>query len=175
MLDEDEAMQISALGATLPPELFENASVAAQDGLFRDGQRNHTRVVDGACIFFNRSGFSGGTGCALHLAAVADGESPLDWKPSVCWQLPLKVDRRTDAQGSPTAHLRRWNRSDWGPGGADMAWCCTERTESAGSAPDAYRGAQPVAISMAAEIEAIVGPEAAEDLLRQVATRTDTQ
>ncbi len=30
-----------------------------------DGERK-TRVVDGACIFLNRPGFAGGTGCALH-------------------------------------------------------------------------------------------------------------
>ena len=52
----------------------------------------HTRVVDGACIFLNRPGFAGGAGCALHLAAVDAGESPIDWKPSVCWQLPIRVD-----------------------------------------------------------------------------------
>ena len=28
----------------------------------------------------------------LHLAALAHQESPIDWKPSVCWQLPIKVD-----------------------------------------------------------------------------------
>ncbi|MEZ5218094.1 MAG: hypothetical protein R2715_16255 [Ilumatobacteraceae bacterium] len=43
-----------------------------------------------ACVFFNRPGFPGGTGCALHLAAQRGSESVLDWKPAVCWQVPLK-------------------------------------------------------------------------------------
>ena len=34
----------------------------------------------------------GGEGCALHLAALERGDSPTEWKPSVCWQLPLRVD-----------------------------------------------------------------------------------
>ena len=31
-----------------------------------------TRVVDGACVFLNRPGFPGGSGCALHRMARAD-------------------------------------------------------------------------------------------------------
>ena len=58
----------------------------------RRRRRTHTRVVDGACIFLNRPGFAGGEGCALHIAALACDESPTEWKPSVCWQLPLRVD-----------------------------------------------------------------------------------
>src|SRR5262245_21047241 len=50
-----------------------------------------TRVVEGACIFLNRPGFAGGIGCALHIAALEAGERPLDWKPDVCCQLPLRL------------------------------------------------------------------------------------
>ena len=86
--DEDEARMISALGATLGPGRFEHHADAQADGIFSDATRLHTRVVDGACIFLNRPGFAGGAGCALHLEALAQRESPVDWKPSVCWQLP---------------------------------------------------------------------------------------
>jgi hypothetical protein len=86
LTDVDEAMLIDALGATLPADLFEHRDDAAADGVFSDETRTNTRVVDGACIFLNRPGFAGGAGCALHLAALRDGESPTDWKPSVCWQ-----------------------------------------------------------------------------------------
>ena len=44
-----------------------------------------THVVDDACIFLNRNGFEGGTGCALHRAAADAGEHFLEWKPEVCW------------------------------------------------------------------------------------------
>ena len=61
-----------------------------------------TRLVDGACIFLNRPGFEGGIGCALHTAALEAGERPLDWKPQVCWQLPLRLEDHTDGfRGSP--------------------------------------------------------------------------
>lgn len=156
LLDDDEAMLVSALAATLPPERFEQHAAAA-DGVFADDDRRHTRVVEGACIFFNRPGFAGGTGCALHLAALDDAERPMDVKPAVCWQLPLKVD--TDADGVRT--LRRWGRPDWGPGGASMAWCCTEE-------PDCYDGDAPVAESMAAELRALVGPEVAVEIRRRL-------
>ena len=90
--DEDEARLIGALGATLDPVRFQYHSEAQAGGVFNDASRSGTRVVDGACIFLNRPGFSGGAGCALHLAAFDAGERPQDWKPAVCWQLPIKVD-----------------------------------------------------------------------------------
>ena len=124
LLDEDEAMLISALAASLDDERFQYADHVRAHGIFRDEARDHTAVVDGACIFFNRPGFEGGVGCALHLQALADGDRPIDGKPSVCWQLPLKVDDADDG----TRTLRRWRRSDWGLD-ADLAWCCTEERE----------------------------------------------
>ena len=68
-----------------------------------DGART-TRVVDGACIFLNRPGFAGGAGCALHVAALEAGERPLDWKPDVCWQLPLRLEEHTDDHGHVTSY-----------------------------------------------------------------------
>src|ERR1700722_15595438 len=90
--DADEARLIPALAATLAPARFEHHAEAAEGGIFSDDSRTNTRIVDGACVFLNRPGFAGGEGCALHLAAIDSGESPIDWKPSVCWQLPIKVD-----------------------------------------------------------------------------------
>src|ERR1700732_3636009 len=58
--DEDEARMISALAATLDPDVFEQHAEASESGIFRDEGRNHTRVVDGACVFLNRPGFVGG-------------------------------------------------------------------------------------------------------------------
>ncbi|MEM7287513.1 MAG: hypothetical protein AAF480_14270 [Actinomycetota bacterium] len=153
-LDEEEAMTVAALAATIDPQLFEHA-VAAADSVTND-DRSGTRVVDGACVFLNRPGFGGGSGCALQLAALADGEDPMDWKPSVCWQLPLKVDHDGDRRV-----LRRWRRSDWGSGGETMAWCCTEE-------PEPLVAADPVAVGLAAEIEALVGPEVAVAIRRHV-------
>jgi hypothetical protein len=148
--DEDEARMIAALAATLDPDRFEHHAEAVADGIFRDGARNHTRVVDGACIFLNRPRYRGGAGCALHLAAVEAGESPIEWKPSVCWQLPVKVDWVPGDGDTEVATVRRWTRRDWGAEGETMAWCCTE-----GSV--AYVGDRPVVESLGAELEAVVG------------------
>ncbi|HAS11283.1 MAG TPA: hypothetical protein DCS55_12325, partial [Acidimicrobiaceae bacterium] len=74
MLDEDEAMLVAALGATLEPEQLQHHAEAVEHGFFSDDTRTNTRVVDGACIFFNRPGFPGGVGCALHRAAEDAGE-----------------------------------------------------------------------------------------------------
>ena len=79
-----------------------------------------TRLVDDACIFLNRPGSAQGAGCALHVAALEAGERPLDWKPNVCWQLPLRLEHSTDENGHVTSRLRDWKRRDWGEGGAPV-------------------------------------------------------
>jgi hypothetical protein len=152
---------ISALAVTLDPDRFERHAEASEDGIFSDGARTHTRVVDGGCIFLNRPGFVGGAGCALHLAAIDAGESPIDWKPSVCWQLPIKVDWEAGADGTEVATVRRWTRRDWGAEGETMAWCCTE-----GSL--AYVGEHQVIDSLGAELEAVVGTDVYVELRRRV-------
>ena len=160
---DDEAMLISALAATLQPEIFEHQAEAVTGGIFADETRSSTRVVDGACIFLNRPGFAGGAGCALHLAALAAGESPVDWKPSVCWQLPIKVDWDTDADGTAeVATVRGWTRGDWGEHGRTMAWCCTEGER-------AYVGDRPVVESLGEELTALVGTEVYVELRRRLA------
>jgi len=98
--------RIGALAATLEPSRFEYHATAAEGGVFGDSARSSTRVVDGACIFPNRAVFDGGAGCALHLAALDSGESPIDSKPSVCWQLPIKVDWEPGDDGTEVATVR---------------------------------------------------------------------
>ena len=162
-LDEgDEARLIGALAATLPAASFQHHEEAAQGGVYRDAERRHTRVVDGACIFLNRPGFAGGAGCALHLAAVEAGEPITDWKPSVCWQLPVHVDWAPGPRDTEVATVRRWTRGDWGAEGEEMAWCCTEE-------PESYVGEQPVVDSLAVELEGIVGAEVYVELRRRLA------
>jgi hypothetical protein len=158
---EDEARRVSALAATLGPDNFEHHAEAGEDGIFADATRSSTRVVDGACIFLNRPGFAGGTGCALHLAALEADESPIEWKPSVCWQLPIKVDWEPGEGGTEVATVRGWTRRDWGQAGDTMAWCCTEGEL-------AYVGDRPVVDSLADELEEVVGSDVYVELRRRL-------
>ena len=157
----DEALTLAANADALSPEIFQHHAQAAEGGVFRDDDRTATRVVDGACIFLNRVGFAGGAGCALHLAAARAGESPIDWKPSVCWQLPIKVDWVMRDDDVEVATVRGWERGDWGDDGPGMAWCCTEGT-------DAYVGDRPVVDSLADELTEIVGHAVYVELRRRL-------
>jgi len=161
---DDEARLISALSAMLQPERFEHHAHAAAGGVYADGRRSATRVVDGACIFLNRPGFPGGPGCALHLAALDADESPVDWKPSVCWQLPLRLIEHTDEHGYVTSTLREWKRRDWGEGGRDFHWWCTE-------SDDAFVGTIPVYEYLHDEITEFIGPKIYALLLEQLKAR----
>jgi len=158
---DEESMTIAALAATLDAGRFQHHADAQRDGIFGDETRSTTRVVDGACIFLNRPGFGGGAGCALHLAAVDAGEPPLEWKPSVCWQLPLKVDWAPRGDGGEVATVRAWSRRDWGDDGETMAWCCTEGAL-------AYVGDRPVIESLSDELEALTGVAVHVELRRRV-------
>jgi hypothetical protein len=157
----DEARYLSAMAAMIPASLFEHGDDATEGGIFSDDTRTNTRVVDGACIFLNRPGHPAGAGCALHLAALAAGEPSMDWKPSVCWQLPIRVDWSQGTDGTELATVRRWRREDWGDEGATMAWCCTEE-------PETYAGDRPVVVSMGAELEDIVGAPVYVELRRRL-------
>lgn len=116
-----------------------------------------SRLVDDACIFLNRPGFPGGAGCALHVAAEAEGERPIDWKPEVCWQVPLRLEHSADESGHVTSRLREWKRRDWGEGGEEFGWWCTEE-------PDAFIGAEPLYVSARDDISEMVGAHIYERL-----------
>ena len=167
---QEEARQLSAYSALLDPELWQHHDAAqSEPGIFADEKRTHTSVVDGACIFLNRPGFEGGEGCALHLAAEAAGESPTEWKPSVCWQLPLRVDWEPIDEERETATVRRWTRRDWSDIAETMAWCCTERTEGG----EAYVGDEMVVDSLRDELSVLAGDEIWVELRRRLDTSDD--
>ncbi len=102
-----------------------------------------TRRVDGACVLYNRPGFPGGPGCALHRLAVADGVPPMRYKPDVCWQLPIRRSYRDVTLPDETTHLEvsigEFDRRGWGPGGLDLDWYCTGSPLSHGHAEPLYR------------------------------------
>ena len=119
-----------------------------------------TRVVDGGCVFLNRPGFAGGPGCALHRAALRTGEHPVEWKPYVCWQLPLRREER-EIDGHPVSVLRRWSTADWGTDGTHLHWWCTET-------PEAFDAVEPVWKSLGYELRAIVGNATYERIALQL-------
>lgn len=165
LVDEDDVQTVVRSFVRLDPVLMQYHDEARRRGFLtptRDG-RTATRIVEGACIFLNRPGFAAGIGCALHLGALADGERPLDRKPNVCWQLPLRVETHEGGGSRPTVVLRRWTRDDWG---GPLAWWCTE----AGEAPGAFTGDEPVVVTNRDELVEIVGDEV-YDLIRQALSR----
>ncbi len=121
-----------------------------------DGERK-TRVVDGACIFLNRPGFAGGAGCALHRWALAKGRKPLETKPDVCWQLPIRRQyrevERTDGTSYTEVSIGEYDRVGWGPGGHDLDWYCSSSTA-------AHVARDPVYMSSRDELVALMGPNA---------------
>jgi hypothetical protein len=153
-LDEDDVATVVESSARLDATQWQFKSEGDEHGFLGtdpDTGDRVTRMVEGACIFLNRPGFPGGAGCALHSAALAEGERPMDWKPDVCWQLPLRLDEHTDANGHITSTLREWKRRDWGEAGHGFHWWCT-------SDPEAFVGKRPVYRELRDEISELVDP-----------------
>lgn len=130
--DAADRARVEAKLAELEPGEWQLQAKAAGKGPIFVNKAGETmsRIVDGACIFLNRPDHPGGAGCALHGAALRRGESIVDWKPEVCWQVPLRRQDDTDVYGHVTSTIREWKRRDWGPGGADFHWWCTETHEA---------------------------------------------
>jgi hypothetical protein len=164
-IDEEDVERVTKLAATLTPDEWQfhqgGAADVVEDG--EDGAKV-TQQVDGACVFLNRPGFAGGPGCALHAAALGRGERPMDWKPTVCWQLPLRREDETDATGHVTSVVRQWDRRHWGEGGFEFHWWCTE-------APEAFTGQQAVYESMADELRELVGSRVYRMLVAELERR----
>src|SRR5262245_6128537 len=112
LVDEDDANTVLDRADRLTSAQWQYRRQAVQRG--GPIRRNRqgvlvTRLVGEACSFLNRPGFPGGPGCALHRAALEAGERPLDWKPDVCWQLPLRLVEWTgETSGDGTSDLWQW-------------------------------------------------------------------
>lgn len=137
--DDEDRARVEAKVALLEKDEWQLRKRRGKKGpiYVNDAGDTVSKVVDGACIFLNRAGHPGGPGCAFHSAALRRGESILDWKPEVCWQLPLRRHDEADTYGHVTSTLREWKRRDWGEGGAEFHWWCTE-------SHDAFIDPQPV-------------------------------
>ena len=100
-IDKKDLADVKKSVKRLKPEHWQNFDKGKNQRWLakeRDGS-DKTRKVDGACIFHNKPDFEGGFGCAFHVAALAAGERPMDWKPDVCWQLPLRLEEFTEDDG----------------------------------------------------------------------------
>jgi hypothetical protein len=158
-VDDDDVQTVVKAFINVEPRHMQFYETAVAKGFLDAGEPDSdgnpittTRLVDDACIFLNRPGFEGGPGCALHIAALEAGARPLDWKPNVCWQVPMRLEHATDETGHVVSQLREWKRRDWGEGGAEFHWWCTE-------AQEAFSAAQPVYQALRDEIVELIGDD----------------
>jgi hypothetical protein len=161
--DRDDERRVRAAARELTPLQWQRHRAGRRvTQIEADGARM-TRVIDGACVFLNRPGFPGGAGCALHALALATGRHPLETKPDVCWQLPVRRTfdqiQRPDGTSVLLVTLGEYDRRGWGPGGHDLHWWCT-------GSPEAHVATEPLYETYAPELTALVGPAAYAELAR---------
>jgi hypothetical protein len=90
----------------------------------------------------------------------------MDWKPEVCWQLPLRLQEHIDEDGHVTSMLREWKRRDWGDAGSSFHWWCTDD-------PAAFVGREPTFVTLRDEITAFTGEEVYDLLAAELRRRTE--
>jgi hypothetical protein len=166
-----DVRRVEAAAATLTDEQWQYRSKAYRGGRTKPdivvrskaGELT-TRLVKDACIFLNRIDHPGGPGCALHRAAMDRGVPHLELKPDVCWQLPLRRDDEVAEDGHVTSIIRQWDRRDWGDGGFEFHWWCTED-------PEAFVGTRPAHEELRDELIAMVGKKIHRRLVKYLAAR----
>jgi hypothetical protein len=84
------------------------------------------------------------------VAALEAGERPLDWKPNVCWQVPIRLEHSTDDHGPRDLTAARVEAARLGRRWREFHWWCTEE-------PEAFVGAEPTYRSSRDEIVELVG------------------
>jgi hypothetical protein len=163
LTDSEDFMIVSKAVAQLDPAKWQHAAAAKRTGWFKQLPNGvvGTRVVGAACIFLNRPGFVTGAGCALHFASLERGERPIDGKPNICWQFPLRRTDSTDANGTAVSTIHPWVASDWKAAGGVREWFCT----SLEKAPEAFTAPDPVWRTLADELTEIVGLQVYQQLV----------
>ncbi len=172
--DKDDQRRVRAAARLLTPKTWQHYRRSFKDYTETDtidgsspALRTATRP-DGPCVFLNDADFPGGGGCALHGQALRDGRHPLEYKPDVCWQLPIRREQdwvtRPDGTRMLLSVISEFDRRGWGEGGHDLHWWCT-------SSPEAHGAGEPMYIGYRPELVALIGEAAYRVLADACAAR----
>lgn len=124
----------------------------ASDGVIQtngDGEVT-TLLVDDACVFLNRPASTGaGLGCAFHPRPRPTDSAPRCHARGLlaAAAAPGGRDRRPRPRH---VHRAQWRYCNWGEGGNDFHWWCTDDHE-------AFGGSRPVYRELADELRVMVG------------------
>jgi hypothetical protein len=173
--DSDDEDRVKAAVKRLTPETWQHHRRGFKNWTEMDSidgkspaRRTATQGEEGPCVFLNDADFPGGGGCALHGQALRDGVHPLEYKPDVCWQLPVRREqewsKRPDGTKVLVTTLTEFDRRGWGSGGHDLDWWCT-------SSPEAHVGTEAMYLSYEPELTALVGKSAYAKLAELCAAR----
>ena len=169
--DKDDQRRVAGFVDQLTPAQWQfhpGRKVKKADWIEKDEDGEpKTRTLEhqgqSACVFHNRPDSPTGAGCALHVLALEQGRNPLETKPDVCWQLPIRRTFRTVERQDETSYtevtIGEYDRRGWGPGGHDLDWYCSGNTE-------AHVAVEPLYVTNAPELTELMGPLAYAELAR---------
>ena len=171
--DKDDEKRVATYVDQLTPDLWQLRPGPQQgppQGLGRDRRATATARPRSSRSTASRRASSTtaptsalGAGCALHALALQQGRHPLETKPDVCWQLPIRRTFRTVERQDDTSYtevtIGEYDRRGWGPGGHDLDWYCSGNTE-------AHVALEPLYVTNAPELTELMGEAAYAELAR---------
>ena len=134
----DDVVRVEAAAVTLDATDWQFIREGRRRGVVKTNRSGEvvTRMVGGACIFLNRPDFVGGPGArctGLRCGPVGDRWTS---SPTCAGSFPCGARTARRATGRVTSTISEWGRAQWGAGGAEFHWWCTE-------APEAFGGPSP--------------------------------
>jgi hypothetical protein len=77
----------------------------------------------------------------------------------VCGQVPLRLEEHVEESGQVVSIVREWKRRDWGEGGHEFHWWCTESS-------DAFVGKEPAYEYFKNELTEMMGKKSYKILVK---------
>ena len=161
--DEEDRTRVEAAAERIPEGEWQLAAEAERLGgaIYKDDAGDwRTRLFEGACVFQNRVDHpwrtrlrtpSDGRGRA-HLASGRQARGVLAGASA--------SGGSRDRNRPPLHHGAEWSRKDWGDGGPEFGWWCTD-------SPEAFNGTRPAYLELSEELTAICG-ETVYDAIREL-------
>jgi hypothetical protein len=151
--DDEDPHRLQQYVDRLKPEHTDNYDEIHKRWLIERTNDTQLRKLNGYCIFFNKGAADGTIGCSLHAEAVRVGEDWRDWKPNICWTVPIRVDE----EGNYNT-LTAWDRDEhggWGQkgDGSEGFWCIDDQANYPAVGVRVYE-------SLSNEITRILGADA---------------
>ena len=147
--DEDDEKRVAGHVARLTPDIWQHHDEGTENGWVSEDEDGDRQTRPSRARASSRTGPGSRAARAARCTSwpLKEGREPLETKPDVCWQLPVRrtydwIDRPDDTRVLQVS-IGEYDRRGWGPGGHDLHWWCTSATSAHGAGDPVYVSYRP--------------------------------